>query len=397
MQITNLKLQNFRNYDFVNIDFEENWNILVGENGAGKTNILESIYYSISTRSPRTSKIDNLIKENEKNFSINLEFKEDNIDLKSNLKNFYERTTNHYSKKSKKIIKLNSNEIKLFDLIGTIPFIFFVPEDILIIKGDGADRRKLLDFVLFQIFPNYKFLINKYSEVLKKRNFIIKEIKTKKIDVKYLEEWDENLIKTGVKIFLKRLEICQILNKNLDSEFYKIYFKNKKLGIKYLSIFKNVDSLKNCEDKNFNINNLKEEELCKIYKELLSKNYNRDLSFGFTTTGIHRDDYQFFYEENDIKLYGSQGQQRLYILTLKILLADIIKQFLNKNTILIFDDIFSELDIENTKILIDNCSKNLESQIFVSSVDIDKILTNNLFENKNVKIFNVKDGKVEIK
>jgi DNA replication and repair protein RecF len=91
MQITNLKLQNFRNYDFVNIDFEENWNILVGENGAGKTNILESIYYSISTRSPRTSKIDNLIKENEKNFSINLEFKEDNIDLKSNLKPLFKK------------------------------------------------------------------------------------------------------------------------------------------------------------------------------------------------------------------------------------------------------------------------------------------------------------------
>lgn len=388
MKINTLKLINFRNYKKLEINFNDKWNILVGENGAGKTNILEALYYSITTKSFRTTKIDNLVKYGEKNFYLNVEFKDNDIEILSSIENFYQKSETY--KKSQKNIKLNKTDIKLLELLGIIPFIFFVPDDILIIKGDGENRRKLFDFILYQIFPNYKFLFNKYFNVLKKRNLLLKEIKQKNINVntQILEIWDENLIKLNIKIFKKRYELSNILNKKFMDEKNLFFIDNfgkhnkKNISVKYNSIF-----LK----ENLNIEN--ENELYAFFKKILIENYEKDKILGFTSIGIHRDDWQFFYNEKDIKIFGSQGEMRFFVLIVKIILSNVIFDYLGKRPILIFDDIFSELDILNTKILIDTFNK-YNSQIFITTVDIDKLKTNNLFKNANLDIFNVKNGNI---
>ena len=379
MKIKSLELINFRNYEKLKIKFGEKWNILVGENGAGKTNILEALYYSVTTKSFRTSKLDNLGKNSEKEFYLNLEFLDDDIEILSSIENIYKKTENY--KKAQKNIKLNKSNIRLLELLGIIPFIFFVPDDILVIKGDGENRRKLFDFILYQIFPNYKFLFNRYFNVLKKRNLLLKEIKQKNINVPYLESWDENLIDLNVKIFQKRCELNNILNEKLSDE-KNILFFDKKIKVQYISIF-----LK----QNLNVENYN--ELYDFFKEELNKNYEKDKILGFTSKGIHRDDWQFFYNEKDIKFFGSQGEMRLFILLIKIILSDVIFEYLRKRPILIFDDIFSELDIFNTKILIDACDKH-NLQIFITTVDIDKLKINNLFQNAILNIFNVKNGSI---
>jgi DNA replication and repair protein RecF len=381
MYIEKLKLKNFRNYSDAEINFNKNWNILIGNNGAGKTNILEAIYYSATTRSPRTLKIENLIKYNEQNFCVDIFFnKNENTEI---LRNFYSENIENLKdlKKYKKII-LDKKEIKFSDLLGKIPFVYFVPEDLFIIKGESILRRKFLDFVLFQIYPNYKFLVKKYNDLLRKRNFLLKEIKYNRSRIQYLDEWTAILVQAGIEIYKKRKELVNIFNLRLETEYKKIYFKDEDLEIKYISFLDSLDFFEN------NVDNKTDDELFKFYFESLKKNYDREIKYGFTLIGPHRDDLQLNFNHQDVKKYGSQGQQRLYILTLKILSADIIKYFLQENPILIFDDVFSELDMKNIERLINVLNKNY--QVFVSAVEIEKI--EQFFDKNSTSIFKVKDG-----
>ena len=374
MYIEKLKLKNFRNYGKLDLDFNKSWNVLIGNNGAGKTNILEAIYYSATTRSPRTLKIENLIKNNEKSFCIDISInKNENIEI---IRNLYSANPENLEKQ--KQIKLNKKNIKITELLGKIPFVYFVPEDLYIIKGDSSLRRKFLDFVLFQIYPNYKFLVKKYNDLLKKRNFLLKDIKFNKSRIQYLDEWTDLLIKAGIEIFKKRKELVGILNLRINDGYKEIYFKDEDLEIKYISFL---------DGKN-------EEEFFEFYRDSLKNNYEREVKYGFTFIGPHRDELEFFFNKQDVKKYGSQGQQRLYVLTLKILAADVIKYFLNEDPILIFDDVFSELDMKNIERLINVLDEKY--QVFASSVDIEKIerFFERIFREERIRVFRVKDGEI---
>ena len=377
MYIQKLKLKNFRNYSDVEVLFNKNWNILIGNNGAGKTNILEAIYYSATTRSPRTLKIENLIKNAESKFCVDIETnKNENIDTIRNL--YFQNTENSGNLIKQKQIKLNKKQIKLTDLLGKIPFVYFVPDDLYIIKGESSLRRKFLDFVLFQIYPNYKFLVKKYNELLKKRNYLLKEIKYNRSRIQYLDEWTQLLVEAGIEIYKKRKELVEIFNSRLETGYKEIYFKDESLEIKYVSFL---------DEKS-------DKELFEFYYAALKNNYEQEIRYGFTLIGPHRDDLQLIFNKQDVKKYGSQGQQRLYILTLKILAADIIDYFLQEKPVLIFDDVFSELDMKNIARLINVL--NEKYQVFVSAVDIDKI--EQLFEKiageNRLSVFRVKDGEI---
>ena len=369
MHIEKIRLYNFRNYDNLNIDFHKNWNILIGENGIGKTNILEGIYYAATTRSPRTAKLKDLIQHNQSDFSISIEYTQNQAIHKVSHKYFYQNN------KSNKSIKYNSKNISIIDLLGKIPFVYFVPEDLNIIKGEAKFRRKLLDFVLFQIYPNYKYLINKYNKIIKERNVLLRSIRDKKFNPDLLNEWDDLLIKTSIEIYLKRKKLVDIFNDKLNEKFDNdnIYFKQNKLSMKYLSFLNKEDKLES------------KQELYQVYKKKLQDVQEREIRYGVSLIGIHRDNLDFFLNDYNLRVFGSQGQQRLYILTLKILIAEIIKDFTDEEPILIFDDVFSELDIDKIKTLIEIL--NNKYQVFVSAVDINGFKD---FFSDN-KVFNIQE------
>ncbi len=371
MYVKNLKLENFRNYENLDIKFNKNFNILVGENGAGKTNILEALYYSATTHSPRTKKVENLIKSGSQKFKIALElFKNDLI----------EGFEYFYSIDKEKELKNNAKILKQIDLFGKILFVYFSPEDLLIIKGESILRRRFLDFALFQIYPNYKFDYKNYLDILKKRNFVLKEIKFNRQSKNILIELDEIFIKSAYKIYQKRKDLIDFFNLNLSKNFCKIYFKNDSLALQYKPFF-NKNNL-------INIENFSEQN----YLELLQNSFDRDVKLGFTFFSPHRDDLIFNLNDKDVKFFASQGQQRLYLLTLKIIISDIMFYFLKEKPILIFDDVFSELDYGKMELLINFLNK--KQQVFLSTVDFEKakILFNQL--NLDYSVFEIKNGRI---
>ncbi|MCP4481743.1 MAG: DNA replication and repair protein RecF [bacterium] len=359
MYLSKIRLYNFRSYEDFSCHFCKTWNILVGENGCGKTNLLEAIYYSFTSRSPRTVHLKELINMNfsPHKFALNIEFKKDDINNKVSHKYLYE------NRKSHKNIQFNSKKVSILELVGKIPFVYFVPEDLNMIKGDSKFRRKLLDFILFQIYPSYKFSLTKYSGILKERNVLLRNIRDGKMSAELLSEWDMMLVDVGFDIFSKRQNLTKILNQKLKKSD-NVYLKENELEIFYKSSVKSQDD----------------------FLARLRKNREREISYGVTLTGVHRDNLQFMLNGSNLKKFGSQGQQRLFILTLKILTAEVIFGFTKEKPILIFDDVFSELDLLKIKTLIDILGEK-KYQVFVSSVSVAGF--SDFFSNFDTKIFKI--------
>ena len=354
MWINNIELINFRNYDNIKINLKDNINVFYGENAQGKTNIIEAIFLSSIGKSFRTNRDKDLIKFSESKAMIEIQFKKS--DREGNIK---------IELGDKKQIYLNGIKIKkLSELLGNINIVIFTPDDINILKGGPQNRRKFLDIMISQLRPNYMHILTLYLKTLEQRNNYLKQIKFEKKDESLLDIWDEKLVEYGLKIYQYRKEFIEKLQKKIENIHKEITQGKEKIEIKYFS-----DA---STRQNF-INELKSRRKLDIIK-------------GFSTKGIHRDDFIIYINDKEVETFGSQGQNRTAILSLKLSELKVIYDEIGEYPILLLDDFMSELDDKRKKNLL-KYIKNI--QVIITCTE--KII----LENLNYFSYNVIDGRIK--
>lgn len=368
MRVKAIKLFNFRNYSSLNIDFATNFNIIYGDNAQGKTNILEAIFLCASGRSHRTSKSVDMVKMGNNIFYIKLHISRDESDCIIEIS---------FDNQEKRIIKINEIPIKkIGNLMGQFNAVLFSPEDLLIIKEGPSERRRFVDITLSQLRPAYFYDLQQYSKILTQRNSLLKEIQVKKSLLDTIEVWNKKLAEVGAKIIKSRYDFTIELSKIAKQRHSNLTDGMENLDFKYvpaISIERNND-VKEIENN---------------FIKILEQSLTREIIRGTTITGPQRDDYEFYLNDCNIKLYGSQGQQRTAILSLKLSEIEIMKAYTGEFPVLLLDDVMSELDIKRQQYLLNELK---DIQTFVTCTDKD------FFENKlkgEISYFNISRGEIK--
>ena len=359
MFVKYLQLKNFRNYDDVFVELDRNVNVFIGDNAQGKTNILESIYYCGFGKSHRTNKDRELINWNKEEAYIKLYASRERLDKKIEIKVF---------KEGKKAININTIKInKLSELVGVFNVVMFSPEDLKIVKEAPGYRRRFLDMELCQLDNKYYYNLVQYNKVLNERNTVLKN---RNIDQSMLEIYDEQLAAFGEYIIRNRIKYIDKLNKVGVNLHREITSEKEEISFKYITSIKNGEPVK--------------EQLFK----LLEKNRAKDCERHITSIGSHRDDFSISINGVDTRIYGSQGQQRTSVLTIKFASLRIIKEVTGEYPVLLLDDVLSELDSKRQKYILSSIN---DVQTIITCTGIEDI--KNYLDN-NAKIYNVKEGKV---
>ena len=353
MWIKKLKIKNFRNYESEEINLEKNINIFYGQNAQGKTNIIESIFLCSLGKSFRTKKDKEMIKLNEQNALVEVEYEKSDRDGKIKIEIG-----------NKKNIYLNGIKIKkLSELLGNLNIVIFTPDDINILKGGPQNRRRFLDIMISQLRPNYMHILNLYIKTMEQRNNYLRQIKEEHKDENLLEIWDEKLAEYAIKIYEYRKEFIEKIIKKLDIIHKNITNNAEEIELDYIT---------ECDSK-------------EKYLKLLKERRKLDIIKGFTTKGVHRDDFMIYINKKDIKIFGSQGQNRTAMLSLKLAELQVIYDEIGEYPILLLDDFMSELDKTRRK----NFLENIEgTQVIITGTEKLDI------ENLEYLEYNVSNGKV---
>ena len=376
MKIEHIRLTNFRNYDELELDFNPNINIIVGNNGQGKTNILESIYVLSLSKSNRDGYDSDMIKFEKDSLSIEGKIIDNELIKKLRV----DITPN------KKSVFVNNKEIhKIKDYISNFCVISFVPTDLDIIKGSPSIRRNLLNIDISQLFNNYITYLNEYNKIIKIRNDYLKKLYiNNNSDFRYLDVINEKMIEKADKIYEYRFAFIEEINKNIADIYKKI------TGLDGLTIkYENTLGL-DCYDK---------DKLKDTYLKKLKKHLNQEMMQGMTLVGPHRDDFTFYLDNVDMKVYSSQGQQRMAIIAFKISELNYYKKIIGSYPVLLLDDIFSEIDIKKRNKIISFLKKDIQTIITTTDInDISKKLLDNAviykIDNKKItKKGSIKDGR----
>lgn len=363
MRLKNLQLVNFRNYKNLHLEFNEKVNLLVGKNGQGKTNIVEAIYMLSFGKSFRTNKDKEIIKFNCENLYSGGSY----------LKNGRECVIEIGIGKNKKGIKVNKIHVqKIQELLGNFNVVIFSPEDLRLVKDGPKERRSFIDKEISQIMPRYyNYLVN-YNKVLFQKN---KLLKSNSIDKNLLDVYDESLAKYGSYIYIMRRNFIKKI-----ADIAMNTHKNLTNGVEELLItYKNQ------------INITDEDNVNTVYSRFLEKlisNREHDIDTRTTRYGIHKDDLNIYINELDVRLYGSQGQQRTASISLKLSEIELIKNEVDEYPVLILDDVFSELDEVRQKLLVDNLSA---VQMFITTAEVSH---KSIFNKSSTTIFNIDKGKI---
>ena len=366
MRIEHLKLTNFRNYSGLEIDFHKNVNIFIGENGKGKTNILESIYVLSLTKTNRYGVEENLIKFDEELAKIEGLVRSGDLLKKQEI-----RLT-----KNKKQIFINNKEMRrIKDYISNFCVISFTPTDLEIVKGSPNVRRNMINIDISQLHNNYISYLNEFNQIIKIRNEYLKKMNIDgNSDPRYLDVINSSMIEKGIKIYQYRYEFFEKINKLLPKVFKKLSGLDN-LVIKY--------------ETSFDLDGFELEKVKKNYESKLNKNFKLELMQGVTLVGPHRDDFSFDLSGINMKEFSSQGQQRLAIIALKISEIYLYKEETGEYPVLLLDDIFSEIDTKKRNKIVSFLLKDIQSIITTTDInDIDEDLV------KNATIFKVNNNKV---
>ena len=365
MILKKIKVVNYRNLVKQEVNFSNNINIFIGDNAQGKTNLLESIYFLALTKSYRTNDI-NLINKD----SISTKIKGDIRDS-----GIFKTLSVELSDSNKKV-KINNNEIsKISDYITNLNVVLVSPEDINILQGTPAERRNFLNIELSQISKNYIKKYNEFNKILKIRNNYLKmcygNLNT---DKRYLDSLTENLIDREIDIYQERNNFINLINENVSNIYKDI------IGI---SNFKIV------YEPNIDLDNFDREYLKEKLTQKYNNSLNKEIENGMTLYGPHRDELKFLINNEDIKIYGSQGQQKVAIIALKLSEISIFKDITGTYPIILLDDVFSELDVKTKNKLIKYIP--LDIQVIITTNDT-KGLNKKFID--SAKIFNVVKGKI---
>lgn len=357
MQLQKLHLLNYKNFSEISFEFEAKINCFVGRNGIGKTNVLDSIYHLAYGKSYFNSIGIQNIKHNEDFFVIDGEFVKEGrtYQIVCSLK-----------KGQKKVLKKNGKIYEKFsEHIGFIPLVIISPSDSDLISEGSESRRKFIDQIISQLDSSYLNQIIKYQKVTSQRNALLKYFYINQVfDKDTLSIYDEQLSETGTFLHQKRKEFL--------SDFTPIFHK-------YHSII---------SENNEQVNLVYESQLFdKDLLSLLQENLSKDRAIQYTSVGIHKDDLSFEINNHPIKKFGSQGQQKSFLIALKLAQFEFVKKQNNVKPILLFDDIFDKLDKFRVSKIIDLVNQNTFGQIFISDTDEER--TENIIKstNQSYKLF----------
>ncbi len=357
MKIRSLKLKNYRNYDLLKLDFDGAANIFYGDNAQGKTNILEAVYISGTTKSHRGAKDRELIRFGQDESHIEAVVEKNGIDYQLDM---------HLKKNSPKGIAINKMPIrKASELFGIVNFVFFSPEDLNIIKNGPSERRRFIDMELSQLDRVYLSNLTNYNRIVNQRNHLLKSMGMGGELKDTLEVWDMQLIQYGDRIIERRKEFLDKVNEIISSIHKKLTGGREEIQVIY-------------EPSNGNL----------TLEQALQKNRDRDIRIKSTSAGPHRDDICFMVGGLDIRRYGSQGQQRTAALSLKLSEIELVKQAAKDTPVLLLDDVLSELDKHRQNYLLDSIN---DIQTLITCTGVEDFVNHRFSINK---VFHVHGGQV---
>ena len=359
MKIKSLKLKNFRNYDLLKLDFDGSTNIFYGNNAQGKTNILEAVYLSGTTKSHRGAKDRDIIQFKHDESHIEMIVEKNGISYQLDM---------HLKKNSPKGIAVNKIPIrKASELFGIVNLVFFSPEDLNIIKNGPAERRRFIDLELSQLDKVYLNDLSNYNRIVNQRNHLLKEIGFNNQDNlrDMLDIWEMQLIQYGDKIIERRKGFVEDINKIISSIHKKLTGGKEELRVIY-------------EPSNGEMS----------LEQALNRSRERDIRIKSTSVGPHRDDICFMIGDMDIRKYGSQGQQRTAALSLKLSEIELVKQMIHDTPVLLLDDVLSELDKHRQNYLLDSIH---DIQTLITCTGVEDFVNHRFSINK---VFHVQNGQL---
>ena len=367
MRLKDLKLKNFRNYNEAYLEFSKGINIFIGDNGSGKTNILEAIYVLSLTKSARFGTDNDLIKLSENNLII-----EGNVEYEGFDKNYKVEI----DKFSKKVYRNKIQVKKISEYLSEFCITSFLPNDIEIIKGSPSLRRNELNIGIGVIYNQYLSYLNEYNRLLKIRNEYLKILNVNGFsDSKYLDVINSKMIELSIKIYYFRFSYLNNINEFISNIYKKLT---------------GINDLKVIYDCTLGIKEYDENVIRETMQKKYKNNLYKEMMQGVTLTGLHRDDLIFQIGDKDAKVFASQGQQRLIVIAYKIAELLVFKKIKKEYPVLLLDDVFSEIDIKKRNKIVKYLKSDI--QVIITTTDLEEIdedLVN------NAKIFKIKNGKIK--
>ena len=362
MYIDKLSLKDFRNYESLEISFDPSTNIIYGDNAQGKTNILEAVFLSATTKSHKQSKDRDIIRFGNEEAHIRTELVKNEIPYRVDM---------HLRKNRTKVIAINGVPIKkAAELMGILKIVFFSPEDLSIIKSGPAERRRFIDMELCQLDPYYLNNLSVYNKTVNQRNRFLKDTDPSLINESgsMIDVYDEQLVKYGLRIIERRKAFIKELGDILVGIHSQISGEKEKCSIVY-----------------------RPESETDAYKENLFMARKKDIRFKTTSVGPHRDDISFDINGNDVRKFGSQGQQRTVALSLKLSEIELIKRNTGDTPVLLLDDVLSELDGSRQDFLLESIK---DIQTIITCTGLDDFVDRHFNINKT---FNIVNGSIKDK
>lgn len=356
MIIESVDLQNYRNYEFLNMTFDNKINIIYGDNAQGKTNILESLYVCATSKSHRGSKDKDIIRFGNDEAHIKVMVKKHGMNYRLDM---------HLKKNKTKGIAVNGIPIRrAVELFGIINIIIFSPEDMNIIKNGPSERRRFIDMELSQLDKIYLSNLVNYNKVVVQRNKLLKQLQFSGDSglVDMLDVWDMQLVRYGSEIIKRRMDFIDNINSIIRPVHSKLSGNKEILNLRYIP----------CTT----IDNFKDEVI---------RSRERDIKFKMTNVGPHKDDVAFFINDKDVRKYGSQGQQRTCALSLKLAEIELVKKVINDTPVLLLDDVLSELDANRQNFLLDSIG---DIQTIITCTGLDEFVNNRFSINRIFKVVN---------
>lgn len=354
MIIKSLELENFRNYGTLSINFDSGTNILYGDNAQGKTNILEAIYLSATTKSHKGSKDRDIIHFDADEAHIRTYVVKDGLE---------NRVDMHLRKNKSKGIAINGQKIKkAAELLGLLNVVFFSPEDLAIIKNGPSERRRFVDMELCQLDSLYLNDLNNYNKIVNQRNKLLKELPFNPGLKDTLFVWDSQLVSYGSKLIDRRKAFIGQLNEIIYEIHTKLSGGKEELQIVY-----------------------EPDVLPEDFEKKLESGQERDIRLKQTSTGPHRDDFSFMVGDIDIRKFGSQGQQRTAALSLKLSEIELVKKITRDTPLLLLDDVLSELDSNRQNYLLNSIG---DIQTIITCTGLEEFVNNRFEINKVFQVSN---------
>lgn len=367
MHIAALQLTQFRNYAELALDFSAGINCLTGPNGAGKTNVLDALHYLAFTRGFRNTSDKMAVQKGEAFFFVGSEV------MKQGVKRSIQ--CNFVNGKGKKVLVNRQPINKMSDHIGDLPLVVILPADTDLINGPSADRRRFVDMLISQYSKKYLTHLIQYERILAQRNAQLKQFGEQRyFDQDQLDMWTTQLIPHGIAIHKERKAFVAEYRPVFEEKFRKIVSVKEKPTITYRSHI--------------------EENTIEGWLALFQQNQPKDQVNQYTGTGIHRDDLVFTINEQSVRNFGSQGQQKTFIIALKLAQYQLLQAHTQEPPVLLLDDIFDKLDEHRLASIARILDREIEGQIFITDTSEERM--QEIFANseKEVKYFQVKAGEI---